>query len=159
MPLKKRIFDYLNPNYRLKFNYRLGRKIVKKRTFFYELILAYLKYRQTTKFNSQISYKAKLHHTVFFPHPLGIVIGDDVEVGKNVWIWQNVTLGSHGKKNEPFAYPIIHDNVRIYAGAVIIGKITIGENAIIGANAVVLNDVPANSVAVGIPAKIITKNK
>lgn len=84
-------------------------------------------------------------------HPVGVVIGPGVRVGDFVKVYQNVTLG---KKNGKF--PFIGNNVTIYAGAVIIGGVTVGDNSVIGANSVVLQDIPCNSVAVGVPAKIIT---
>ncbi len=72
-------------------------------------------------------------------------------------IFQQATLGSHGKKTEEMSYPIIESGVKIYAEAKIIGGVTVGENAIIGTNAVVNIDVPTGSIAVGIPCKIINK--
>lgn len=93
-----------------------------------------------------------------FPHLCGIVISRATTIGKNCIIYQNVTIGSKnietGDRN-PEHYPVIGNNVIIYAGAVIIGHIHIGDNAIIGANSVVMHDVPPNSIVVGCPAKII----
>jgi serine O-acetyltransferase len=74
------------------------------------------------------------------PHPTGVVIGRGTTVGRNVRIFQNVTLGSSRRGD----YPTIGDDVTIYAGAVISGDITIGSGSIIGANAVVTTDVPPN---------------
>jgi serine O-acetyltransferase len=91
---------------------------------------------------------------VDFRHPIGIVIGDGVKIGDNVKIWHNVTIGSHGKANEDLGYPTIEKNVRIYEGATIIGKIVIGENSLIGSKSLVNKDVPQDSTAFGIPAKI-----
>ncbi len=88
-----------------------------------------------------------------FPHPIGIVITKDVVIGKNCFICQNVTIGKkHSVQDKP---PIIGDNVEIYANACIIGDVKIGDNAIIGAGSVVLDDVPAYAVVAGNPAKII----
>lgn len=84
---------------------------------------------------------------------MGVVIGEGVVVEDDVCIYQNVTLGSHGKKGCPSGYPHIHRGAKIFAGAVLIGKIDVGENAIIGANSVVLSDVPPDSIAVGVPYK------
>lgn len=106
-----------------------------------------------TKRGCQISYNASLGNNIKFPHPLGIVIGDGVVIGNNVKIWQQVTLGSLGK-GDTLSYPIVRDNVKIYAGAKIIGNIIIDEDAVIGANAVVLCNVPKGKIAVGVPAKI-----
>ncbi|HVY12184.1 MAG TPA: serine O-acetyltransferase, partial [Alphaproteobacteria bacterium] len=88
------------------------------------------------------------------PHPTGIVIGQVVKIGADVTLYQNVTLGSAraGGANDQ---PEIGNNVVIFAGAVIVGKISIGPNAKIGANAVVLDHVPAGAAAVGAPARII----
>lgn len=85
-------------------------------------------------------------------HFSGIVIGNKVVIGDNCTIYQQVTLGQ--KNNE---YPIIGNNVTIYPGAKVLGGIKIGNNSVIGANAVVLNNVPDNAIAVGIPAKNIIK--
>ena len=96
---------------------------------------------------------------VNFPHPVGIVIARDVVVGKNCTIYQNVTIG---KKKYGFfedKNTVIGDNVTIFANACIIGNVTIGDNAMIGAGAIVLEDVPANAVVVGSPAKVIKYRK
>ncbi|HIJ70842.1 MAG TPA: hypothetical protein HPP87_05695 [Planctomycetes bacterium] len=91
------------------------------------------------------------------PHPNGVVIGAGVTIGEGVTIYQQVALGGRGKvgfKADASDYPQIGSFVTIYAGAKIIGAIKIGPGSHIGANAVVLKDVPADSVAVGVPAKI-----
>lgn len=85
-----------------------------------------------------------------FPHPVGIVIGKGAVIGKNCVIYQNVTIGQ-----EHNALPKIGDNVQIYAGAILIGDITIGNNVMIGAGSVVTKSIPDNAVVVGNPAKII----
>jgi serine O-acetyltransferase len=92
---------------------------------------------------------------VYFPHPLGIVIGDTSVIGNGVTIYQNVTIGRKAKSriNEN---PRIGDNVVIYPGAVVIGEITIGDNSIIGANTTVTIDIPAGSTVVGYN-RILTK--
>ncbi|SEN60520.1 serine O-acetyltransferase [Sphingomonas gellani] len=87
------------------------------------------------------------------PHPNGIVIGSKVRIGASCVIYQQVTLG--GARRGAYgtdAYPSIGDGVTIYAGAKLIGEIAIGEGAVIGANAVVLKNVPAEHSAVGVPA-------
>ena len=84
-------------------------------------------------------------------HPFATVINAE-SIGRNVAVFQQVTIGMEkGKK------PIIHDNVTICCGAKVIGGCTIGSNVIIGANAVVVKDVPDNSVVGGVPAKVIKK--
>lgn len=89
-------------------------------------------------------------NTVYFPHPVGIVIGSDTKIGRNVTIYQNVSIGRLRQgMAESDDYPTLKDHVIVYAGAVIMGNITIGDHAIIGANAVISRDVPSNSIAVG----------
>lgn len=99
------------------------------------------------------SNKARIPPSTRFPHPLGIVIGDGVEFGENVTVFQNVTFGSHGRKRVMQGYPKVEKDVIVYAGAVIIGDITLGRGCVIGANAVVLESVPEERVAVGNPAR------
>ena len=86
---------------------------------------------------------------------IGIVIHERAVIGNNVYIGSGVTIGGTTNKHE---VPCIGDNTMISSGAKILGPIKIGKNCVIGANAVVLNDVPDNSVAVGVPAKIIKRN-
>lgn len=89
-----------------------------------------------------------------FPHNgLGVVLHDRVKAGHHCTIFQNVTIGGNGRKVGN-GVPRLGNNVTIYSGAVVVGNITIGDNAIIGANAVVLESVPANALAAGVPAKI-----
>lgn len=99
-----------------------------------------------------------LYKDTNFPHPIGIVISKAAKIGYNCTIYQNVTIGSKTQKSgnySPKNYPQIGNNVTIYAGAVILGGITIGNNAIIGANSVVNKNIPPNTIVGGIPAKII----
>jgi serine O-acetyltransferase len=109
------------------------------------------------KWSCDISYNAKIGTGVIFGHPLGIVIGNNAIIEDNVRIWQNVTLGSHGKDNYDKNYPTIKQGAKIFAGAIIIGNVTVGKNAVVAANAVVNIDVPDDSIAVGIPCKILVK--
>lgn len=105
------------------------------------------------QYGCYISQTSVIGRNLNLPHPVGIVIGDHVVIEDNVSIYQNVTLGSHGKESRPLEYPYIYKGVKIFSGAVLIGDIKVGEHAIIGANSVVLSDVPPRSTAVGIPYK------
>lgn len=94
---------------------------------------------------------AQLGRRVFIDHATGVVIGETAIVGNDVLIYQQVTLGgvslSHGKR-----HPTVEDGVVIGAGAKVLGDITIGKDAKIGANSVVVNDVAPECTAVGVPA-------
>lgn len=106
--------------------------------------------------NTDIHPACKIGRRVFIDHGFGIVIGETSEIGDDVLIYQGVTLGgvslSHGKR-----HPTICSNVTIGAGAKILGNITIGEHSKIGANSVVITDVPSLCTAVGVPARIIKR--
>lgn len=105
-----------------------------------------------------ISSTATIGSRFYLPHPVGIVIGRSI-IGNNVTIYQNVSLGLRHSASSPLddSYPTIGDNVTISAGAVLLGNIKIGNNSVIGANAVVLKDIPDNSTAIGIPARVLTR--
>ena len=90
-----------------------------------------------------------------FPHPIGIVINGACEIGNNCTIFQNVTIGDGFSSKTKSHYPKIGNDVTIFANSVVVGGITVGDNATIGAGSVVIHDVPSNAVAVGNPAKII----
>jgi serine O-acetyltransferase len=90
---------------------------------------------------------------LFIDHGMGVVIGETTVIGDNVTLFQGVTLGGTGKEKGK-RHPNIDDGVVVGAGAKILGNITIGENSYVGANAVVIRDVPPNSTVVGIPGRI-----
>ncbi len=96
-----------------------------------------------------IDMNTKIDGGVIMAHPYSTIINAK-SVGKHLYINQLVTIGEKdGKK------PVIGDNVKLYTNCTVIGDITIGNNAVIGAGAVVTKDIPENSVAVGNPAKVI----
>ena len=90
---------------------------------------------------------------LFIDHGMGVVIGETTLIGRNVTIFQGVTLGGTGKERGK-RHPTVGDNVVIGAGAKVLGNITIGNNSMVGANAVVLRDVPEHSTVVGVPGRI-----
>ncbi|MEA4962005.1 serine O-acetyltransferase EpsC [Lutispora sp.] len=94
---------------------------------------------------------------LFIDHGMGIVIGETTEIGDDVTLYQGVTLGGTGK-DKGKRHPTIHNNVTIGSGAKILGPITVGKNAKIGAGAVVLRCVPPNTTAVGVPAHTTKKD-
>ena len=113
---------------------------------------------QVTRFFTGIEIHpgASIGKRFFIDHGMGIVIGETTEIGDDVTIYHGVTLGGVSLKKGK-RHPNIEDNVVIGAGAKILGAITIGECSRIGANAVVVEDVPSNSIVVGIPGKITNK--
>ena len=107
----------------------------------------------------EIHPNAKIGKNLFIDHGMGVVIGETSEIGDNVTIYHMVTLGgispsiNSDDQRETKRHPTLQDNVVVGSGAQVLGPITIGKNAKIGANAVVTKDVPENGVMVGIPAK------
>ena len=100
---------------------------------------------------------AEIAAGVFIDHGSGVVIGETAKVGAGTVLYQGATLGGTGKEKGK-RHPTVGENCIISAGAKVLGNITVGDNAKIGAGAVVLCDVPANSTAVGVPAKIVKIN-
>ena len=107
---------------------------------------------------------AKIGKNLFIDHGMGVVIGESSEIGNDVTLYHGVTLGgispsenSDNQRNSK-RHPTLLDNVIVGSSALILGPITVGECARIGANTVVLKDVPANATMVGNPAKNISTN-
>ena len=100
---------------------------------------------------------AKLGPGLFIDHGMGVVIGETAEVGKNVTLYQGVSLAGTSLKREK-RHPTLGDNVVVGAGAKVIGAIYIGDNSRIGAGSVVVRDVPPNSVVVGVPGRVTYKD-
>jgi serine O-acetyltransferase len=96
---------------------------------------------------------AKIGKGFFIDHGMGVVIGETSIIGDNVLLYQGVTLGGTGKEKGK-RHPTVGNNVVIGTGAKVLGNITIGDNSYVGANAVVIKDVPANSTVVGVPGRI-----
>ena len=99
---------------------------------------------------------AKLGRGILIDHGSGVVIGETAEVGDNCTIYQGATLGGTGK-DVGKRHPTLGNNVMIGAGAKVLGPLYIGDNSKVAANAVVLKEIPENSTAVGIPAKIVRR--
>ena len=96
---------------------------------------------------------AAIGKNFFIDHGMGVVVGETAIIGDNVLLYQGVTLGGTGKETGK-RHPTIGNNVVIGTGAKVLGNIIIGDNSYIGANAVVIKDVPPNSTVVGIPGRI-----
>ena len=100
---------------------------------------------------------ARIKEGFFIDHGMGVVIGETSEIGKNVTIYQGVTLGGVSA-NAGKRHPTIGDNVIVGAGSKILGPLNIGSNTKIGANSVVIDDIPENSTVVGVPGKVVGKS-
>ena len=107
----------------------------------------------------EIHPKAKIGKNLFIDHGMGVVIGETSEIEDNVTIYHMVTLGGispsidSDEQRNVKRHPTLKNNVVVGSGAQVLGPVIVGENAKIGANAVVTKDVPENAVMVGIPAK------
>ncbi len=101
---------------------------------------------------------AKIGRGLLIDHGSGVVIGETAEIGNDCTIYQGVTLGGTGK-DVGKRHPTVGNNVLIGAGAKVLGPFTVGDDAKIAAGAVVLDTVPPNSTAVGVPARIISRKK
>ena len=113
---------------------------------------------QTAKFFTGIEIHpgATIGKGLFIDHGTGVVIGETAEIGDNCTLYQGVTLGGTGKDIGK-RHPTLGNNVMVGAGAKILGPFQVGDNSKIAANAVVLSEVPSDSTAVGIPARIVKR--
>ena len=100
---------------------------------------------------------ATIGKNLFIDHGMGVVIGETAVIGDNCTLYQNVTLGGTGKDTGK-RHPTLGDNVLVGAGAKVLGPFTIGNNVRIAAGAVVLDAVPDNATAVGVPARVVRIN-
>jgi serine O-acetyltransferase len=101
----------------------------------------------------EIHPSAVIGRGLFIDHGMGVVIGETAVLGERVTLFQGVTLGGTGKERGK-RHPTIGDNVVIGAGAKVLGNITVGRDSMIGANAVVIRDVPEHSTVVGVPGRV-----
>ena len=133
--------------------YRIAHFLYTKRLFFLARLIS-----QVSRFFTGIEIHpgAKIGKGLVIDHGMGVLIYETSEIGENVLLYHGVTLGGTGK-DKGKRHPTLGDNVIIGAGAKVLGPIYIGSNSKIGANSVVLKDVPEGATAVGIPAKNIIK--
>ncbi len=122
-----------------------------------KFLARYISQRSRHKTGIEIHPGAQIGKGLFIDHGMGVVIGETTVIGDNCTIYQNVTLGGTGKEHGK-RHPTLGNNVLVGAGAKVLGPFKVGDNARIAAGAVVLNEVPANSTAVGVPARIVKLN-
>jgi len=130
--------------------HRIAHYFYKMRLFFFARLVSQVSRRMT---GIEIHPGAKIGQGFFIDHGMGVVVGETTIIGDNVLLYQGVTLGGTGLEKGK-RHPTIGNNVVIGTGAKVLGNITIGDNSYIGANAVVIKDVPPNSTVVGVPGRV-----
>lgn len=145
----------LYPTVHAMIAYRVSHFLYSKKIFFLARLIS-----QLSRFFTGIEIHpgAKIGKGLVIDHGMGVVIGETAEIGNDVLLYHGVTLGGTGK-DKGKRHPTVGNNVVIGAGAKVLGPIYIGDNSKIGANSVVLKNVPEGATAVGIPAKNIVKIK
>ncbi|WP_428033693.1 serine O-acetyltransferase [Amphritea sp.] len=135
--------------------HRLAHKLWKAKWFFSARLLAYLVRLLT---NVDIHPGARVGARLFIDHGAGVVIGETAELGDDVTLYHGVTLGGTSW-NKGKRHPTLGDRVLIGAGAKILGPIIVGADARVGANSVVVGNVPEGGTVVGIPGRVVTDQK
>lgn len=131
--------------------HRIAHFLYRRRWFF---LARWISQHARKKTGIEIHPGATIGHRLVIDHGMGIVIGETAEIGDDCLFYQCVTLGGTGKDRGK-RHPTIGNNVMIGCGAKVLGPFKVGDNSRIAANAVVLNEVPQNSTAVGVPAQIV----
>ena len=122
-----------------------------------KFLARYISQRAVRKTGIEIHPGATLGRRVFIDHGTGVVIGETAVVGDDVTIYQGVTLGGTGKDTGK-RHPTIENGVMIGSGAKVLGPFTVGANSRIAAGAVVLHEIPPESTAVGVPARVVKRD-
>lgn len=131
--------------------YRIAHWFYNRRHFF---IARWISQHAKKTTGVEIHPAAKIGKGLLIDHGTGVVIGETAEIGDNCTIYQGVTLGGTGK-DKGKRHPTLGNNVIVGSGAKILGPFRVGDNAKVAAGAVVLEEVPENSTAVGVPARIV----
>ena len=122
-----------------------------------KFIARFISQRSRHKTGIEIHPGATIGKGLFIDHGMGVVIGETTEIGDNCTLYQGVTLGGTGKDTGK-RHPTLGNNVLVGCGARVLGPFKVGDNARIAAGAVVLNEIPADSTAVGVPAQVVKMN-
>ena len=154
-PAATNIFEVIlcYPGLHALISYRIAHRIYK---WHIPLIPRMISYITRIVTGIEIHPAAKIGRRLFIDHGEGVVIGETTEIGDDVLIYQQVTLGGTGKEHGK-RHPSIGNSVIIGAGAKILGNINIGDNVRVGAGSVVIEDVPSNSTVVGVPGRVVSR--
>lgn len=144
----------LYPGLRAIIRHRRAQWFYKHKMYF---IAEFISKRTRKLTGIEIHPAAKIGRRLVIDHGMGVVIGETAEIGNDCTIYQGVTLGGTGKDTGK-RHPTIGNNVFIGSGAKILGPFKVGDNSRIAANAVVLEEVPPNSTAVGVPARVVKRD-
>lgn len=154
-PAAKSVFEviFLYPGFQALFMHRFAHWFYKRKRFFIARWIS-----QFSRFITGIDIHpgAVIGNGLFMDHGTGIVIGETAEIGDNCTIYHGVTLGGTGKDRGK-RHPTIGNNVLLSAGAKILGPFKVGDNARVGANAVVLREVEPNTTVIGVPGRAVKK--
>lgn len=123
----------------------------------HKFLARYVSQRAVRKTGIEIHPAATIGRRFFIDHGTGVVIGETAEIGDDVTLYQGVTLGGTGKDTGK-RHPTIGNGVMIGAGAKVLGPFRVGDNSNIAAGAVVLDEIPPDSTAVGVPARVVKRN-
>lgn len=134
--------------------HRLANRLYRRKHYFLARWVSQYAARKT---GIEIHPAATIGRRFFIDHGMGVVIGETTVIGDDVTLYQGVTLGGTGKDTGK-RHPTIGNNVMIGAGAKVLGPFTVGDNSNIAAGAVVLNEIPPDSTAVGVPARVVRRN-
>lgn len=145
---------FLYPSYKAVRSYRIAHWFYERGHFF---IARWISQHSRNKTGIEIHPGAKIGKGLFIDHGAGVVIGETTEIGDYCTLYQNVTLGGTGK-DVGKRHPTLGNNVLVGAGARVLGPFRIGDNSKIAANAVVLEEVPPDCTAVGVPARVVRRN-
>ncbi len=155
-PAARSVLEVLTcyPGLHALWDYRLAHWLWTHRLYFFGRLVSHI-----SRFFTQIEIHpgAKIGRRFFIDHGAGVVIGETAEIGDDVLMYQGVVLGGTTLEKKK-RHPTIGNNVVIGSAAVLLGPIKIGDNARVGANSVVIKDVPPNSTVVGVPGRVVEEN-
>ena len=149
--IKSNMEVFLYPSFKVILSYRIAHKLYLGKHYF---LARWISQRATRKTGIEIHPGATIGKGLFIDHGSGVIIGETTIIGDNVTLYQGVTLGGTGKEHGK-RHPTIGNNVLISTGAKVLGPFKVGDNSRIGANAVVLQEVPPDSTVVGIKARVV----